>query len=82
MAARKKVKPGEGFVLRDGSIVETKAQLATALAKMPDDEFESFCNTSKNDFYVWLRDCLDAELAERVRGIGGRTELVKALKAK
>ena len=82
MAARKKVKPGEGFVLRDGSVVETKVQLATALAKMPDDEFGSFCSATKNDFYVWLRDCLDAELAERIRGIGSRTELVEALKAK
>ena len=82
MATRKKAKPGEGFVMHDGSVVETKAQLATALGKMSDDEFGSFCNPVKNDFYVWLRDCLDAELAERIRGIGSRAELVKALKAK
>ena len=82
MAARRKSREGEGFVLRDGSVVETKAQLAAAVKKMSDDDFGSFCNAVKNDFHVWLRECLDPVLADRIKDIRDRTALVAALKAK
>ena len=80
MAARKKSRQGEAFILRDGSTVETRSQLMKAVSSMSDEDFSFFCNDSKNDFYVWLRDCLDEELAEAIRSIRNRDYLVAALK--
>jgi hypothetical protein len=82
MAARRKSRQGEAFILRDGSSVETKSQLTKAVSSMSDEDFEYFCNDSKNDFYVWIRDCLDADLAESVRSIHTRVDFLTALKAK
>ncbi len=80
MIKRKKTRPGEAFILRDGSMVETRSQLMKAVSSMSDDDFGFFCNDSKNDFYIWLKDCLDEELAETIRTIRDRGDLAAALK--
>jgi|GEM_PF-3814179 len=80
MAKRRKSRSGEAFILKDGTSVETRSQLMKAVSSMSDNDFRSFCNDSKNDFYVWLRDCLDDELAESIRSIRDRGELAAALK--
>lgn len=80
MTKRKKTRPGEAFILRDGSTVETRSQLMKAVSSMSDEDFVFFCNDTKNDFYIWLRDCLDGELAEAVRFVRDRDSLAAALK--
>lgn len=77
---RKKVKPGEEFRFVDGSVAETAAQLAKRLKRMTDQEFGSYVNEDKNDFYTWLRDCLDTDLAEKIRDLKSRDRILAALK--
>lgn len=80
MAKRRKTKPGEAFRFENGEIAETKTQLIAALKKMPDSEFSRYVNENKNDFYTWLHDCLDGDLAECIRGIRDKGEIVRVLK--
>jgi hypothetical protein len=77
---RKKVKPGEEFRFEDGSVAETAAQLAKRLKRMTDQEFGRYVNEAKHDFYTWLRDCLDTDLAEKVKDLKSRDRILAALK--
>lgn len=77
---KRKVAAGEEFLFRDGSTAETKAQLVTRLKKMDAATFQFHVNEEKHDVYNWLRDCLDSELAEKVRSIRDQRALIEALK--
>ncbi len=77
---RKKVKPGEEFRFADGSVAETKAQLVKHLKRMTDQGFGQYVNDTKNDFYNWLKDCLDTDLAEKIKDLKLRNQILAALK--
>jgi len=80
MIKRKKVKPGEEFRFHNGETAETKAQLVAKLKRMSDEEFHSYVNVHKNDFYNWLRDCLDTELADRIKNVKDKSRMLALLK--
>jgi len=79
MASRKKVRPGEEFLFCNGAKAATVAQCRKELEKLTPEQFAHHVNAGKSDIHVWLRDCLDAALAQRVREIRDREALLKAL---
>lgn len=80
MVKRKKVNPGEHFYFHNGATAETKAQLVAQLKVMSEEEFSSYVNEKKNDFYNWLKDCLDTELANRIKDVRDRSRIIALLK--
>ena len=80
MVKRRKVKPGEQFYFHNGTIAETKAQLVEQLKHMSAEEFSSYVNERKNDFYSWLKDCLDTELAHRIKDVKDKSKMIALLK--
>jgi len=80
MGKRKKVRPGEAFVFRNGQTAETKTQLVAQLESMDPAEFHHHVNDQKNDVYAWLRDCLDPELAEKVKDVRDQDTMIDILK--
>jgi hypothetical protein len=80
MAKRRKVRENEGFVFSNGQVVETRAQMVAALKTLDPAVFRFHVNEHKNDVYTWLRDCLDPELAEKVRHVRDQQKMVALLK--
>jgi hypothetical protein len=79
-ATRKKVREGEEFVFVTGATAATIAQARKQLAALSPEQFAHHVNQEKHDIYTWIRDCLDADLAERIRHIRDREELIAALR--
>ena len=79
-ASRKKVRAGEEFVFVNGATAATIAQARTQLMTLTPEQFAHHVNQEKNDIYVWIRDCLDQTLAERIRDIKDREKLIAALR--
>ncbi len=79
MATRKKVRTGEEFVFCTGATAATIAQCRKELKKLTAEQFAHHVNAQRHDVYTWIRDCLDAALAERIRDLKERDALVKAL---
>ena len=80
MGTRKKVRPGEAFLFRNGQTAETKAQLLARLKTIDPGDFHHHVNDQKNDIYSWLRDCLDPGLAESVKDVRDLDAMIEALK--
>jgi hypothetical protein len=80
MVKRKKAKPGEAFHFHNGMTAETKSQLLVQLKQMSEEEFSSYVNERKNDFYNWLKDCLDTELAIRIKDVTDKSRMIALLK--
>ena len=79
MIKRKKAKSGEEFYFHNGAIAETKAQLVSQLKKLTHEEFLSYVNDQKNDVYNWLRDCIDSELAKKIKNVRDQQKLITML---
>ncbi len=80
MVKRKKAKPGEEFFFHNGARAETKAQLVSQLKKLTPEEFISYVNEQKNDVYNWLRDCIDSELAKKIKNVNDQKKMIGMLK--
>ncbi len=80
MATRKKVRDGEEFVFCTGARAATVAQCRKELGKLNAEEFAHHVGDAKHDVYAWIRDCLDAKLAQKIETIRDRDELIEALK--
>lgn len=80
MTNRRKIKEGEEFVFCNGKIAQNVAQCKKEIQNLSQDEFSFHVNDEKNDFYNWIKDCIDPKLAEDIKDIKDQTELVKLLK--
>lgn len=79
MIKRKKVKPGEAFYFHNGAKAETKGQLIAELKKLTPEEFSTYVNDQKNDVYNWLQDCLDSELAKKIKKVRDQKKMIELL---
>jgi hypothetical protein len=79
MASAKRVRPGEEFIFCTGATAATAAQCREELRKLTPDQFRYHVNQEKNDIFNWVRDCLDAALAGKIRDVTERDALVRAL---
>ena len=79
MATAKNVKPGEEFVFCNGASAATVEQCREELQRLTPDQFHYHVNPEKNDIFNWIRDCVDAKLAQRLRGLLDRDQIVVAL---
>ena len=80
MAAKpKKAKSGEEFFFCNGTVASTVAKCRVELEKLTADQFSHHVNEYKNDIYIWLRDCVDKNLAERIKDIRDQQTMLKTL---
>ena len=80
MATRKKVRDGEEFVFCTGARAATVAQCRKELGKLNAEEFAHHVNDARHDVYDWIRDCLDAKLAQKIESVRDQQGLADALK--
>jgi hypothetical protein len=80
MAKRKKLADNEAFVFCNGAIAKTVAQAKKEIKNLNPDQFSFHINDQKNDVYNWIHDCVDKELAEKIKDIKTQPELIAALK--
>lgn len=80
MAASKRVKEGEEFVFCNGTVAKSIAEFRKQLDRLSREEFHYHVNDGKNDFYTWIKDCLDPKLAERLKGVRDQEQMIDILK--
>ncbi len=80
MAKTRKVRPDEQFIFVNGAKADTVASLRNELKKLSPEEFNHHVNGQKNDFYNWLRDCVDPSLAERIRNVRDQGQMIEKLR--
>ena len=74
-----KVAKGKEFVFSNGAIADSVVTLKKQMKDLNDEEFTFHVNQDKNDFYNWIRDCIDNDLAEKIDGILDKDDILKAL---
>ena len=80
MLPRKKVQEGSEFILCNGKKASTISLLKKEIKKLSDDEFSFHVNDKKNDFYNWIRDCINPMYAENIKDKKTKLELLNSLK--
>lgn len=71
------------FWVHNGPIVSNLKQLPDILNKMSEENFRHHVNNEKNDFSNWVRDVLgDAKLADEIKPIRNKIEMIKKIKAR
>jgi hypothetical protein len=77
MKALRKVDLEKRFEAIDGSIITDLISLAETLEDMSDDSYYYHVQAHKNDFSIWVRECLDLpELAEQMENSDTREGIV------
>jgi hypothetical protein len=67
------------FYFCDGVVVNNTDDLAIHLKDLNNDQFLHHVNAEKNDFYNWVKDCIDPKLAKKIEGNVEQTKIVKTL---
>lgn len=68
--------PQKFFWLKSGKGLRSVKELADAFPKMPDAEFSHHVHAHKNDFALWVDQCLNEPvLAERLRTVHTKSDL-------
>ena len=70
---------GQEFVFCDGTTVENIGKLVEHIKKLSPEQFSQHLNAEKNDFYNWIRDCIDSEVAEDLRWVKTQRDMVEKL---
>ena len=79
MQKRSKVRENEAFVFSSGQTAETRKQMIDALKIISPEVFYFHVNEQKNDIYNWMHDCLDAGLAEKIKDVRDREQMITLL---
>ena len=80
MAPRRKVPEGEEFVFCNGRTAASVSECWKQIEQLDAVEFAYHVNETKNDFYTWIRDCIDPKFAEKIKDICVKEEMVQAMK--
>lgn len=80
MVPRKKVDDEKNFIFCNGKRANTVASLKREIKNLSDDEYSFHVNENKNDFYNWIRDCINPMFAESISGPKSKKELLALLK--
>lgn len=80
MATRKEVRKGEEFIFCNGASASSLEECISQLANLSPQEFAFHVNESKNDFYNWIRDCLDPQFAKKLEKVLDKEKLISLLK--
>ena len=80
MVTKKKVSAGQEFVFCNGRTAQTIPAMKKELKKLSAEEFSFHVNNDKNDFYNWINDCINPSVAETIKDLKDRKEILAALK--
>ncbi|MFH1590886.1 MAG: MoxR family ATPase [archaeon] len=71
-----------GFICRDGTIIQSIPALADKLRNIPEEEFSYFVNEQKNDFAYWVKESLkDEALGNLLLSAHSRERMIGVLSA-
>ncbi|MEM4500359.1 MAG: hypothetical protein QXD62_03380 [Candidatus Woesearchaeota archaeon] len=69
----------ENFYLVDGRIVGTLTELVRLLDEISEETFRYHVNDWKNDFYNWIYNCINPQIALAVKDKKTKEEMKNAL---
>jgi ABC-type multidrug transport system permease subunit len=76
-----KLEPHQYFVLSSGNIIKSFPELVDELKTMDSETFSYHVGDDKNDFYLWIKNVLNAEKpAEKIKGLKDGKKMAKALR--
>ena len=79
----KPLDPEHYFFVNDGRVLQSIDDLKKLLIDIDDNMFKYHVNSTKNDFYNWIKTSLmDKELAERIKKDTDKKDMLKHLKEK
>ena len=70
---------GQEFFFHDGSAAKNISEMLEQIKKMPPQEFSSHCNKEKNDFYEWVKSCIDPKIASTIKLVKNQRQMVEKL---
>ena len=71
--------PGQEFFFRDGIAVKNIPEMLDHIKKIPPIDFAYHCNDHNNDFYNWVKFCIDPNVAEDIKSVKTQRQMVEKL---
>jgi hypothetical protein len=71
--------PGQEFFFHDGTSVKSIQELLEHIKKISPLDFAYHCNDHNNDFYNWIRNCIDSHIAEDIKQVKTQRQMVEKL---
>ncbi len=69
------VETDKPFYVKDGTVLRSIADLIKSLDYMNDEIFYQHVNNERNDFYNWIADVFDKEIAETIKKVDSKLEM-------
>jgi type IV secretory pathway TrbF-like protein len=73
------MKATEGFFFRDGKVAGNVQEFISHVKEISPDVFAHHVNKERNDFYNWLKDCVDPEVADDLKKAHSQRQVVEKL---
>ena len=70
------------FYFLDGVVVNNVDDLTNHIKDLSQEQYMHHVNAERNDFYNWIKDCIDAKAAKKIEGNIEKDTLVKKLTTK
>lgn len=74
-----KAPKGNEFHFVDGKSASSVSDLVSHIKELSPEQFSAHLNEGKNDFYNWMKDCIDAEVAEDIHKAKSQREVIERL---
>jgi hypothetical protein len=75
----KSAPPGQEFFFHDGTKAKNIQEMLEHIKKISPQEFANYCNEKKNDFYNWIKNCIDTVIAEDIKLVKNQRQMVEKL---
>jgi hypothetical protein len=75
----KNVVKGQEFNFCNSASAKNVGELVNHIKELSPNEFSNHVNEGKNDFYNWMHDCVDADVAEEIKGVLTQRSMVEKL---
>ena len=70
---------GNEFNFVNGTQARDVNSFLSQLKELSPEEFSAHFNESRNDFYNWMKDCVNGDIAEDIKAVKSQRELVEKL---
>jgi hypothetical protein len=70
---------GQEFFFHDGTKAKNIEEMLEHIKKMPPQGFAFHCDEHKNDFYNWIKNCIDPHIAEDIKTVKTQRQMVEKL---
>lgn len=70
---------GQEFIFCNGYSASTVKELIGQIRELSPEEFARHVNGAKNDFYDWMKNCVNETVAEDIKPVLSQKEMVGTL---